>query len=193
MEPEAVGDITEILKAIGSGDRSAPDRLMRLVYGELRKIAANRLRSEGLAAAYEPTTLVQEAYVKLFARDGGTWENRHHFFWAAARAMRDNLVERARRNAAQKRGGGQVRVNLEDQAMNATLVESEDLLSLDEALQKLERLHPMSARVVMLRFFAGLNREEIAEQLKWSEAAVWREWNFAKAWLHAEIEGSEAK
>lgn len=185
QDPEA-GDITLILRAIKDGRPGAADRLMTLVYEELKKIACNRAsRAAGLA---EATTLAHDAYLRLFGKSTQSWENRHHFFWAAARAMRDILVERARRQGAAKRGGGARHAPLDkNDLLDAEAV---DLLELNEALTRLEATHPEPYRIVMMRFFAGLSREQTAEMLGLTPTAVWRDWNFAKAWLLAELDGS---
>lgn len=180
MTNEPPGDVTAVLREIQDGLPGAPDRLMALVYAELKKIAHNRLasRSKGLS---EVTTLVHEAYLRLFAGKDVAWENRHHFFFAASRAMRDILVDRARRDHAQKRGGGRPTLELNDEI--PVLSRAADLLAIHEALERLERIHPENARIVMLMFFAGLTRDEVAGVTGRSPSAVWREWNFAKAWL----------
>lgn len=175
-------ELTALLGEIRSGLPGAPDRLFQRVYDELRAVASARV---GPAAGVDPTTLVHESYLRLFGKTNPSWENRHHFFWAAARAMRDLLVERARRNGAVKRGGDRRREPFDEDLCAAS--EGVDLVSLNEALERLERTHGLAARVVFLRFFAGLARGQIAELLGLSPAAVWREWNFAKAWLLTEM------
>ncbi|MEK6702334.1 MAG: ECF-type sigma factor [Planctomycetota bacterium] len=187
MMQKPAGDVTVLLRAVRDGLPGAPDRLMACVYGELRKIASNRVAGAG-TDVLEPTTLVHEAYLRLFGKDDTSWENRHHFFWAAARAMRDILVERARSRGAEKRGGSIQHVELTD--LPSLESESIELLSLSEALTRLEIDHPVAAQIVTLRFFAGLTREQIAEVMQMSPSAVWREWQFAKAWLHTEIDGA---
>ncbi len=186
MCDEIDGDVTVLLRAVKDGTPGAADRLMSLVYENLKKIARNRAVVSG--DGFEATTLVHEAYLRLFGKDDISWENRHHFFWAAARAMRDILVERARRQGAEKRGGGKRTVRLDDDVPHAG--EAESLLDIHEAIGRLEKVHPDAAHLVILRFFAGLTREQVAEVTGLSSSAVWREWNFAKAWLMADIEGS---
>lgn len=187
MEGDA-DDVTALLRAVREGVPGAADRLMSAVYRELRKIASRRVGGSGL----EPTTLVHEAYLRMFGTSETPYQNRHHFFWAAARAMRDILVERAREASALKRGGGRTRMELQDRPCSTSEAEAAELISLDQALRRLETVHPQPAKVVMLRFFVGLTREEIAEQMDLSPSAVWREWNFARAWLHAEMDGDNS-
>lgn len=186
MADEQIGDVTVLLRAVREGLPGAADRLMALVYERLKQIARNRVGAVG-PCDLEPTTLVHEAYLKMFGKDEPSWENRHHFFWAAARAMRDILVDRARRQAAYKRGGGRRHVQINDDIPQVS--GAEDLLALNEAIRRLEAAHPDTARIVILRFFAGLTREQIVEITGLTATAVWREWSFAKAWLLDELEG----
>jgi RNA polymerase sigma factor (TIGR02999 family) len=186
MADKAPGDVTSLLREVRQGTPGAADRLMARVYDELRHLAKNRVRGRD---AVEPTVLVHEAYIKLFGKADAHYENRHHFFWAAAQAMRDILVDDVRRARAAKRGGGKYAVELGDAAGPDAADDPVDLLALDEAIKRLERVHPKAAQVVILRFFAGLSREETAAGLGMSEAAVWREWQFAKVWLLDAIEG----
>ena len=188
MPREDAGEVTLLLKAVKDGLPGAPDRLMSLVYDRLKAIARNRVGS-GSKSGMDATTLVHEAYLRMFDQQDATWENRNHFFWAAARAMRDILVERARRNAAIKNGGGRRHVSIHDDIPGA--MEATDLLALNESLKRLEKAHPKAAEVVMLRFFAGLDRAQAAEVTGQSETALWREWVFAKAWLLADLNGSK--
>ncbi len=184
MSSDPCGEITMLLQAAKVGHPGAIDRLFSLVYDELRKIARNRINGNNQWIA-ESTTLVHEAYLRLVNREQLTCQDRHHFFWAAARAMRDILVERARRDGAAKRGGGRNRVELQEDMVASP--ELPDLLDLNEALSRLELIHPKSAEVVTLQFFAGLSRDEIAEILGVSTSAVWREWSFARAWLRDQL------
>lgn len=186
MSSDPCGEITMLLQAAKVGHPGAIDRLFSLVYDELRKIARNRIDGNNQWIA-EPTTLVHEAYLRLVNREQLSCQDRHHFFWAAARAMRDILVERARRDGAAKRGGGRNRVELQEDMVVSP--ELPDLMDLNEALSRLELVHPKSAEVVTLQFFAGLTREEIAEILGVSPSAVWREWSFARAWLRGQLGG----
>lgn len=192
MEDELPGDVTVLLREVREGVPGAGDRLMARVYAELRAVAAGRAGGGGGSGGVgrlEPTALVHEAYLKLFGKDTPAFENRRHFFWAAAQAMRDILVDEARKAGAAKRGGGRKGVELLDVAAVEPGVDAVDLLALDEALRKLAEEHPLAAKVVTLRFFGGLSREEAAAELEISEGAYWREWVFAKAWLLAEIGG----
>jgi RNA polymerase sigma factor (TIGR02999 family) len=185
MSLAPVGDITILLQAVKDGDPTALDRLFTLVYDELKKIAKTRMSAAGQTTS-DPTTLVNEAYLRLINREETSWQDRHHFFWTAARAMRDILVERARREGSAKRGGGRQRLELHEEMLVSA--EPPDLLDLHEALAKLEVAHPKSAEIVILQFFAGLNREQIAEVLNVSPSSVWREWSFARAWLLDQLE-----
>lgn len=190
MDPDESGEVTLLLQALKAGRPGAEQDLLSRVYAELRSIARNRIGS----AESDPTTLVHEAYVRMFGREDASWENRRHFYWAASRAMRDILVERARAARTLKRGGDRRAIELEDSHGQAVSIEADDLLTLHEVLERLESVHPLSARVVTLRFFGGLSREEIAEDTGLSPAAVWREWEFAKAWLYRKmaVEGDQA-
>lgn len=181
MPDDQAGDVTQHLRAAAAGQPGAADALMRLVFDELRHLAQARMGGRSGMQTLQPTALVNEAYIKMFGRGPATWENRHHFFWAAARAMRDILVDHARHHAAKKRGGGQraAEIDLE----SAAISESDDYLALDEAIERLGEAYPDAAKVVMLRFYSGLNREETAEVLGIAPATVWRDWVFAKAWL----------
>lgn len=180
------GTITILLHEVKAGTPGAADRLMAMVYEQLKHLARNRATSGG---TMDPTTLAHEAYLRLFGKGEQSWENRHHFFWAAARAMRDILVERSRQELAAKRGGGKRIISLDADIPDVS--DPADMLAINDALKLFEVMHPLAARLVMLRFFAGLTREEVAEVSGLSEAAVWREWVFAKAWLLVEIEGSK--
>ncbi len=163
---------------------------MPLVYDELRTLAATRLAQEKPGHTLDPTALVHEAYLRLVARPAaagsGHWQGRGHFFGAAAEAMRRILVESARRKSRRKHGGAHRRVDLES-GCRVTTVPSLDLLALDEALTRLAEAEPVKAKVVTLRFFAGLTMPEAAAALNISLATAERAWTFAKAWLYAEM------
>ena len=178
-------DLTGWLAAWAGGDRSAAERLFAQVYAELRQIAAHLLSAGAAARTLQPTALVNEALLKLF---GATpdFENRAHFFGAAARAMRQVLVDHARRHHADKRGGGQTLEALEA-AMGVAIDDSAELIALDDALSRLAELDPIAAHVVELRYFAGLSIEEAAEVLGQHPSSTYREWQHAKAWLRKEL------
>jgi RNA polymerase sigma factor (TIGR02999 family) len=179
-------DVTQLLDAVSAGDSRAAGELLPLVYDQLRKLARARMSREKAGATLQPTALVHEAYLRLVGSQDVKWENRGHFFAAAARAMRRILVERARHRGRQKRGGGMKRVEIADDAL-AVEPPSDDLLALDEVLDRLEQYDPRKSDVVMLRYFAGLTIEETAAALGISPATVKNEWAFARAWLHREL------
>lgn len=183
--------VTRILdEAANLSREEVLERLVPVVYDELRVLAAAQLRGERADHSLQPTALVHEAYVRLAADDRTPWQDRGHFFRAAARAMRRILIEHARRRRRKKRGGGRRRVSLG--AIEASSWdEPEDLLALDEALRRLERRDPRSAEVVQLRYFGGFSVPETAEALGVSERTVNREWTFARAWLRAALEQGE--
>jgi RNA polymerase sigma factor (TIGR02999 family) len=185
-----MSDVTRILSAIEQGDPRAAEQLLPLVYDELRKLAAARLAQEQPGQTLQATALVHEAYVRLAGTpsEGAAreWEGRAHFFAAAAEAMRRILVERARRKRRHKHGGGRPRVDIE-LANIASPMPDEDLLVLDEALTRLAAEDPVRARLVRLRFFAGLSNEEAAKVLGISGVTAKRYWRYARAWLHREV------
>ncbi len=180
------GEITQLRGRAQRGDREAEARLIPLVYGELRRLAAHYMRQERPDHTLQPTALVHEAYLRLVEQKGVNYQNRAHFFGVAAQLMRRILVDHARNRQAAKRGGVQQRVELED-ALLATTRKSTDLLALDEALGRLAERDPRQGRIVELRFFGGMTVEETAEILAISPKTVKRDWNVARAWLHAEI------
>src|SRR5262245_13650161 len=180
-------DVTRILSAIDQGDRHAAEQLLPLVYDELRRLAAQRLAREQPGQTLQATALVHEAYLRLVGQEQARrWGGRGHFFAAAAEAMRRILVDQARRRGAGKRGGRLGRVDLPELA-GPTKGDPVDLLALDEALVKLEALHPEKARVVELRFFAGRTLEETAEALGIARATAQRHWAWARAWLYGQL------
>jgi RNA polymerase sigma-70 factor (ECF subfamily) len=170
----------------------AVSKLMPVVYDELRKLARHYLRRERAGQSLQATALVNEAYLRLKKDKRQPWQNRTHFFAIAATSMRQILVERARARNAAKRGGEQVRITLDD-AIAAEGEKSLDLLALDEALTRLAAFDPEQARIVELRFFAGLSIEESAEALGVSPATVKRGWTMAKAWLKRELQKEGAR
>lgn len=179
-------DATLILDRIAAGDPKASDDLLPLVYDQLRALAGSFFRGQPANITLEPTALVHEAYLKLVrAAEAGRWESRAHFMAVAATAMRQILQDRARRRRAVKHGGQAERVNLSN--VTPATEHTPDIVDLDEALQKLASLSERQHRIVELRFFGGLNNEEIAHVLKSSVSTVEKEWVRARAWLSAEL------
>jgi RNA polymerase sigma factor (TIGR02999 family) len=179
--------LTQILSAIEQGDPHAAEQLLPLVYDELRKLAAQKLAQEKPGQTLQATALVHEAYLRLVDA-GGTrqWNSRGHFFAAAAEAMRRILVDQARRKQADKHGGGRLRVDLAE-GLAAPDARADDLVALDEALGRLERHDPDAARLVKLRYFAGLSHQEAAEALGISRGAADRLWALGRAWLFRQL------
>jgi RNA polymerase sigma factor (TIGR02999 family) len=185
-----MSDVTRILSAIEQGDALASERLLPLVYDELRKLAAVKLAQEKPGQTLEATALVHEAYVRLVDVDKAQeWDSRGHFFAAAAEAMRRILVDRAREKGTAKRGGMLKRVNI-DAVDVATTATPEQLLAIDDALVKLVRVDPSAAKLVELRYFAGLTVDEAGKALGMCTATAYRHWNYARAWLHGELLGT---
>jgi RNA polymerase sigma factor (TIGR02999 family) len=181
-------DVTKLLGRAQAGDRASLDRLLPVVYDELRRVAENQLRRERSDHTLQATALVHEAYLRLLEQKNVDWQNRAHFFSIAAEMMRRILVNYAIGRGAQKRGLGATRLSLDD-AVNFSDESDFDLVALDEALKNLEELDAAQARIVELRFFGGLTIEEVAEILQISESTVKREWRMAKAWLKANLSG----
>jgi RNA polymerase sigma factor (TIGR02999 family) len=181
-------DVTRILSAIEQGDAQAADQLLPLVYDELRRLAAQRLAQEKPGQTLEATALVHEAYLRLVGADSKQpWNNRGHFFAAAAEAMRRILVENARRKRGRKHGGGRHRQPLDPNSVAAPEA-AEDLLALDEALTRLSETEPQVAELVKLRYFAGLTIPQAAAQLKISPRTADAWWAYAKAWFQAALQ-----
>lgn len=178
-----MSDVTRILSAIEQGDSSAAEKLLPLVYDHLRMLAAAKLAQEKPGQTLEATALVHEAYIRLVGDQ--QFENRRHFFAAAAEAMRRILVENARRKNRDKHGGRWQRIDL-DEAL-AVCKSDEHLLALDEALTRLAAIDPVAARVVTLRYFSGLTMPDVAEALGISLRSAERNWTYAKTWLHREL------
>jgi RNA polymerase sigma factor (TIGR02999 family) len=185
-------DVTRLLDAAAAGDSRAAADLLPLVYDELRKLAAARMAAESTDQTLQPTALVHEAYLRLIGpADEIRWENRGHFFAAAAEAMRRILVEAARRKQCVKHGGGLIRVDL-DAAQAAAPDAREDLVALDAALTRLEAEDPQAAKLVELRHFTGLSVAQAAQALGISPRTAARIWSFARAWLHRELADTAA-
>lgn len=185
-----MSDVTRILIAIEQGDARAADRLIPLVYQELRHLAAQKLSQERPGQTLQATALVHEAYIRLVDAEGQHWKSRGHFFAAAAEAMRRILIENARRKRRLKHGGGQQRVELEDADL-AIEEPSDNLIALDEALIKLTQEDQVVAELVKMRYFAGLSGEQAAEILGISRRTADRYWAYARAWLYQEITKGE--
>jgi len=181
-----MSDITRVLRAIGNGDGQAAEELLPLVYDELRKLAAARIAYEQPGQTLQATAIVHEAWLRLVSDGERSWQNRGHFFAAAAEAMRRILIENARRKSALKRGGGQLRVDIEDVEL-ADASPDDTILLIDDALKELEIESPEKAKIVVLKFFGGLTNQQIAENFGTTERTIERQWAFAKAWLYAKI------
>ncbi len=179
-------EITQLLIAWNQGDQCARDELTPLIYDELRRLARGYLRRERPGHTLQPTALVHEAFMRLIDQRQVNWQNRAHFFGAAAQLMRQILINHAEARRAAKRGGEAERISLDDVDHFAAAHEI-DLIALDEALRRLERLDPQQGRIVELRYFSGLTIEEIAEAIGVSPATVKRDWSVARAWLRREL------
>ena len=179
-------EITRLLIAWNQGDQRARNELTPLIYDELRRLARGLLRRERPGHTLQPTALVHEAFLRLIDQSQVNWQNRAHFFGAAARLMRQILINHAEARRAAKRGGETERISLEDVDQFAAASEI-DLIALDEALRRLERLDPQQGRIVEMRYFSGLTIDEIAEAIGVSPATVKRDWSMARAWLRREL------
>jgi RNA polymerase sigma factor (TIGR02999 family) len=188
-DPEAPekGEVTRLLVAWNAGDREAVERLMPLVYAELRRIAERQFRRERAGHTLQPTAVVHEAYFRLVDQTRVTWKNRGHFFAIAAQAMRRILIDHARAREADKRGGREERVTLDFGIASPEPADDVNLLALDEALVRLKELDEPQARIVELRFFGGLSIDETAEAMETSPSSVKREFRSARAWLFREL------
>jgi RNA polymerase sigma-70 factor, ECF subfamily len=179
-------DVTLLLTALTRGEQDAASKLIPIVYGELRRLAASYMRRERVDHTLQPTALVHEAYLKLIEQRSANWQSRSHFFGVAAQLMRRILIDHARGHGRQKRGGEQKKVSLDD-AFVFSEQQADELLAVDDSLDRLAKVDPRQARVVELRFFGGLNVEEAAEVLGVSPKTVKRDWSVAKAWLYADL------
>jgi len=180
-------DVTRLLNKAQNGDKESLDKLLPLIYDELRRVAANQLRAERENHTLQATALVHEAYLRLLEQQEVDWQNRAHFFSIAAEMMRRILVNYAVQRNAKKRGDGVTRISLDDAISFSNGETDLDLVSLDAALKRLAEFDENQARIVELRFFGGLTIEEVAEVLDISESTVKREWKMAKAWLKTQL------
>ena len=185
-----MSDVTQILHAIENGEAKAADELLPLVYQELRKLAAHKMSGESPDQTLQPTALVHEAWMRLTGKEHFQWNGRAHFFAAAAEAMRRILIDNARRKRALRHGGGQQRVDILEQDIAAS-ADDEQLLAINEAVDKLAAQDKEKAELVKLRFFVGLTIEETADILAISVPTAKRYWTYARAWLHAEIKDAQ--
>jgi RNA polymerase sigma factor (TIGR02999 family) len=187
-----VSEVTQILDAIGHGELHAADQLLTLVYAELRRLATAKMASESPGQTLQPTALVHEAWLRLTNDDQRKWNDRTHFFAAAAEAMRRILVDNGRRKRTERHGGGKQRVEMPEIA-SAVMETDDKVLAVNEALEKFAVLDPQKAELVKLRYFVGMTLEQAAEALGLSERTAKRYWAFARAWLHEEIKAQQAR
>jgi RNA polymerase sigma factor (TIGR02999 family) len=185
-----MNDVTQIPQAAGCGDSRAVEDLLPLVYGELKKLAARRMAHEAAGHTLQPTALVHEAWLRLVKDEGRTWQNRAHFFHAAAEAMRRILIDHARRKLAVKHGGGQQHMDIADLECAAQSPDG-NILLIEEALEKLTKEHPERAKIVVMKFFGGMTNEEVAAAMGVGERTVYRHWECAKLWLFDELSGEK--
>jgi RNA polymerase sigma factor (TIGR02999 family) len=181
-------ELAELLTEVADGRQDAADRLMPLVYEQLRRLAGKWLRQESPANTLQPTALVNEAYLRMAGQQRMDWQGKTHFFAIGATMMRRILVDHARARKSHKRGGQMCRIPLAEDLCIST-DQDEDVLAIEEALQKLERLDPRQARIVELRFYGGLSVAEVAEVLKVSKRTVEADWTMIRAWLRRELSG----
>jgi RNA polymerase sigma factor (TIGR02999 family) len=184
---ESAEQVTQILEAAGAGDAQAAEKLLPLVYEELRRLAATRMAQETPGQTLQATALVHEAWLRLSGPKPGKWNGRAHFFGAAAEAMRRILIENARRKRAERHGGNLAKLDIQQIEVSAP-AQDDELLAVDEALARFAERDPHKAELVKLRYFIGLTREEAAEVLGISIPTADRWWNFSRAWLLEEIE-----
>jgi len=179
-------DITLILEDISRGEPQASDKLLPLVYNELRNLASARMLRESSGHTLQPTALVHEAWLRMVGDGSQSWKNRAYFFAAAAEAMRRILVEHARRKSRFKHGGGLQRMNIDELEL-AQVAPDEKILLVDDALDQLERIHPERARIVTLKYFGGMTNKQVADALGIGERSVDRHWVCAKTWLYQKL------
>jgi len=184
-----VGNVTRILEDIQRGDADASEQLLRVVYGELRRMAAAKMSGNSLSQTNQATALVHEAWMRLNSPTPGAWESRAHFFGAAAEAMRRILVENARKKGAVRHGGGQQRVDLTGLDLSS-YEDSDHVIAVNDALEKFTSIDPLKAELVKLRYFIGLSMPETSDLLKISERTAHRWWNYARAWFQEELKQS---
>jgi RNA polymerase sigma factor (TIGR02999 family) len=184
------GEVTELLSAWRGGDGDALEKLIPIVYEDLRRVAARYMRAEQPGHTLQTTALVHEAYLRLTKEQDRTWENRAHFFAVAAQIMRNLLVDHARIATRAKRGGGGAQLSLEE-APELTTAAPTVMLALDDALRRLAEVDPRASRIVELRYFVGLSNAEVADVIGTSEKTVTRDWNTAKTWLRSELRSRE--
>jgi RNA polymerase sigma-70 factor, ECF subfamily len=189
-DTDSVGEVSRLLRAWSEGDQGALERLMPIVYDELRRLARHYIQGERPGHSLQATALVNEAYTRLVDYKRMQWQNRAHFYAVSAQLMRRILVEHARRHNL-KRGGGLQHVSLEETAV-VREDQGADLVALDDAMNALSQFDPRKVQIVEMRFFGGLSVEETAEVLKISPITVKRDWRAAKAWLHRELTGDDA-
>jgi RNA polymerase sigma factor (TIGR02999 family) len=191
LSHETQHDVTQILHDWSSGDTKAPERLMPFVYDELRRLARGFLARERGGHTLQPTALVNEAYLRLVDQTRVNWQNRAHFYGIASRMMRRVLIDHARSHATEKRGGGTIRLSIDD--VQVSLEErATSFVALDEAMKRLEQMDERKCKVVELRFFGGLSDEEIAEVLGVTTRTVLRDWKKARLWLYRELSADHA-
>ena len=186
--PQGQKDATALLKALEAGDSQSAEQLLGVVYGELRRLAAFKMSQQAPGQTLQPTALVHEAWLRLVGTEPVSFNNRNHFFSAAAEAMRHILIDRARRKQAERHGGGLERVPAEDFELAAPGPDDQ-LIAVNEALDQFALKFPIQAEVVKLRYFAGMTLEEVSQLLGLSVSTVKNYWNFSRAWLFKEIEG----
>jgi RNA polymerase sigma factor (TIGR02999 family) len=191
-DEQGSGDVTRILQSIEAGDPRVAGELLPLVYGELRRLAAHRMANEAAGQTLQPTALVHEAWLRLTGDANRQWDGRGHFFAAAAEAMRRILIDNARRKKAARHGGGQQRVDIQELEI-AAATRDDEVLAVNDALEKFQAIDPKKAELVKLRYFAGMTLEEAGEALQISTPTAKRWWAYARAWLYAEMNGAGGK